>query len=156
MKTCSRCGVDKGIEEFYKRAATEDGLAYSCKVCSSRYQRERRLQFPEKVLAQNLKSILVYKLRYPGKIEQRDRERHLKQLYGLSLDEYNSLLASQSGVCALCGGGSGQRRFAVDHCHSTGKVRGLLCRACNTGLGLFKDSPALLEKGAAYLRKGTS
>ncbi len=68
--------------------------------------------------------------------------------YGLSDADYDALLARQRGVCANC---KRNRRLGVDHCHATGKVRGLLCGNCNRGLGLFHDDPELLRAAAAYL-----
>jgi hypothetical protein len=81
------------------------------------------------------------------------RKKNLKRLYGINLDQFNELKSSQNAMCAICGtkepGGTGE--FAVDHCHSTGSVRGLLCMHCNTGLGKFNDNPAALRKAADYL-----
>jgi len=79
----------------------------------------------------------------------------LKRKYGITLEQYEKLLADQGGVCAVCGGphvGVGGR-YHVDHDHRTGVVRGLLCGTCNTGLGQFKDDPVVLEKAISYLKK---
>lgn len=80
----------------------------------------------------------------------------LKSDYGLTLEEYELILASQGGVCAICGTdkirGFG-KRLAIDHCHDTGKVRGILCGNCNRGVGHFANDPALLEAAAVYLRR---
>ncbi len=80
--------------------------------------------------------------------------RHQLRQYGMTLDDYDAMLAAQGGVCAICGsaepGGSGGR-FAVDHDHATGDVRGLLCAKCNTGLGLFGDDVPRMVKGIVYL-----
>lgn len=73
--------------------------------------------------------------------------------YGLTMDDYESILASQKGVCAICGMPPGRRPLSVDHCHDTGAVRGLLCHSCNTGIGFLKDSVDLLKKAAKYLNK---
>lgn len=83
------------------------------------------------------------------------KDRHLKRQFGISLEEYNALVQSQGGLCALCGKAcpSG-RSLAVDHCHSTHEVRGLLCMNCNNGLGRFKDNPELLRRAAQYLEEG--
>jgi Recombination endonuclease VII len=72
--------------------------------------------------------------------------------FGLTIADYESLLLKQSGVCAICRMlcKSG-RRLAVDHCHKTGAVRGLLCGSCNHGLGRFNDSPERLRAAANYL-----
>jgi len=71
---------------------------------------------------------------------KRIRNRQLQNTYGISLDDYNELLALQSGKCAICG--KHQSKFSyplhVDHDHKTGKVRGLLCSGCNGGLGHFE------------------
>ena|ERR1700730_4342225 len=80
------------------------------------------------------------------------RRRRLKRQYGISLEEYERLLALQNGACAICRRKS-KRMLCVDHCHKTGRVRGLLCVRCNTGLGLYKDDPSLMRRGADYLER---
>ncbi len=79
----------------------------------------------------------------------------LRKKFGIGLDEYYAMHEAQGGKCKLCGREemTRQRRLAVDHCHTTGKVRGLLCHHCNTGLGNFNDSVELLHKAVAYLRE---
>lgn len=71
-----------------------------------------------------------------------NQERHLWHTYKLTLEQYDSLLEAQDGACAMCDTSDplGQGNFHVDHCHETGAIRGLLCHACNTGLGLLGDS----------------
>ena len=87
--------------------------------------------------------------------KERIRDNYLRRTFGISLKEYNDLLALQNNVCELCGGSPvvKDKGFAVDHCHKTGKIRALLCRGCNVGIGNLKDDPELLEKAAAYIRK---
>lgn len=74
-------------------------------------------------------------------------------LYGLTPDQYDELLASQEGRCAICRtetpGGKGG--WHVDHDHATGKVRGLLCDNCNNGLGRFADDPIRIQRAIDYL-----
>jgi hypothetical protein len=79
---------------------------------------------------------------------------NLKRRYGITLEQYEAMLAAQGGTCALCPtptpGGKG--RFHVDHCHDTGKVRGLLCMRCNTGIGCLNHNTDTLLKAVAYLK----
>lgn len=79
----------------------------------------------------------------------------LKRYYGITLEEYDLLLEKQGYKCAICGIDKAEnvKSFAVDHCHKTGKVRGLLCHKCNIGLGHFDDSSNLLIKAVSYLTK---
>lgn len=79
------------------------------------------------------------------------RKTELKKKYGITPQEYEQRLASQGGVCAICKQPPAGKDHAVDHCHSTGAVRGILCSKCNTGLGQFQDSPELLLNAVAYL-----
>jgi len=75
--------------------------------------------------------------------------------HGSSVAEYDSLLLSQGGCCAICGAatpGNGNTNWCIDHDHDNGKVRGLLCVKCNPGLGFFQDDVGLLQKAIAYLR----
>ena len=83
----------------------------------------------------------------------------LKKRFGISLKEYQVLLENQNHVCAICSQPEQSidhrtkkpRALAVDHCHTTGKIRGLLCSDCNTGLGLFQDSKIFLMNAIKYL-----
>lgn len=73
--------------------------------------------------------------------------------YGITPQQYNQILLSQGGGCAICKGRPKLKEaLPVDHCHTTGRVRGLLCSNCNRGLGCFKDSPALLVAAVSYLK----
>lgn len=90
----------------------------------------------------------------PDKAKSHD----LKKQFGIDLEEYNVMLEAQNGVCAICGktnddyDAKGAPRFMpVDHCHTTGKIRAILCGPCNRALGGFKDDPELLCKAAAYV-----
>lgn len=86
------------------------------------------------------------------------RASKLKRKYGLSIEEYKDKLVSQGHACKICGAKTAQesnpnREFAVDHCHITGKVRGLLCIKCNTGIGMFNDNTELLISAYNYLKE---
>jgi hypothetical protein len=92
----------------------------------------------------------------------RERKYRIQKQYGLSPERYEAMLAAQGGRCAICGTSEPRLNsnavyyctfsFHVDHCHETGKVRGLLCSRCNVGLGSFEDDVELLERAVAYLR----
>jgi len=76
--------------------------------------------------------------------------------YGISQEDYERMLAEQGGVCAICGGDGKEGRFGmlhVDHCHKTGKVRGILCDSCNLALGKFRDDPKVLRRAAEYVER---
>ncbi len=79
----------------------------------------------------------------------------LMDRYGITLDDYDRMLAEQGGACAICGGGPeggpATKNYSVDHCHETGLVRGLLCSSCNIGLAKFRDRPELLIAASDYL-----
>lgn len=87
--------------------------------------------------------------------KEKQKNRALRNTYGITLTEYNAMLAKQDNKCAICGNTAilEHRAFHVDHCHTSGKIRGILCNGCNAGLGHFKDDPLILEKAAAYIRK---
>jgi len=99
------------------------------------------------------------KKRYKGDIALKMRSYDLKAKYGISWDEYVALYNKQEGTCQICSGfinliADKSDRFhtaRVDHCHTTGKVRGLLCDYCNKGLGFFRDNPVNLQKAIDYL-----
>lgn len=86
--------------------------------------------------------------------QRRRRRLELQERFGISLEEYEALERKQGGRCAVCGGvylRKGHRFAAVDHCHTTGIVRGLLCYRCNLGIGQLQDDPVILRAAISYL-----
>ena len=74
------------------------------------------------------------------------------KMYDLTPQAYADMLKTQGGACAICGNGMARdARLCVDHCHKTGKARGLLCDKCNRAIGLLGDDPILLRKAITYL-----
>lgn len=93
---------------------------------------------------------------HPEEWERHRRRSWLKRKYGITPEQYDDLLAAQGGVCAICGDPSEDSRgyrMHVDHCHDTGRVRGILCGPCNRGLGNFEDDVDRLLAAVAYLRE---
>ena len=91
------------------------------------------------------------------KIKLHKQEYELKRKYGITLKERNILLQKQNNKCKICSLKFNENIFklkaCVDHCHETEKVRGLLCRTCNAGLGYFKDNIKELTKAINYLKE---
>ena len=83
---------------------------------------------------------------------ERNRRYNLKKLYGVTPEQVDAMRVAQDGACAICRETlMGGRQEAVDHCHRSGRVRGILCKDCNTGIGHLRDSPELMRRAAAYL-----
>lgn len=105
----------------------------------------------------------TYMREYSRKMRATNPDYHksftLKRRYGITLDQYNEMLSAQDGVCDICAKPEANEikgsvvSLAVDHDHTTGAVRALLCSACNTALGLFNDDQELLTKAVAYLKR---
>lgn len=83
-------------------------------------------------------------------IRQREKRRARLRKYGLTTAQFDFMVAKQGGKCKIC---KKARKLVVDHCHDTGKVRGLLCSPCNLGLGSFKDDPDALREAASYIEE---
>ena len=81
------------------------------------------------------------------------RNAYLKWKYGITLEMYNSLFEEQKGLCAICFEEPKKQNLGVDHDHVSGKIRGLLCSTCNSGIGLFKEDTLLLKKAIEYISK---
>jgi hypothetical protein len=121
LQTCKTCLETKPITEFFKHPASKFGRRKTCKSCSY------------------------------NKIDA--RAKRLKMHYGITLQEYNEMFNRQNGCCAICKTHQSDLTvsLAVDHCHGTKKVRGLLCYNCNSGLGRFKDNISFLQEAINYL-----
>jgi len=101
----------------------------------------------------SLESKLAYFKAWRKNKEEYIRDKEYQKRFGITLAEYNEMLIRQGGVCAICESSPGRRRLEVDHCHATGKVRGLLCEICNRALGHFQDSPKIFRSAAEYLER---
>lgn len=83
---------------------------------------------------------------------RRSRDLYLRRNYGIGLDGHDALLTAQGGACAICKQAPSDRgSLHVDHCHTTGRVRGLLCTHCNRGVGGFRDNPQWCQFASKYL-----
>lgn len=89
---------------------------------------------------------------------EQKRDTFLRNYYGITLAEYNLILESQGFRCAICKDDNikigRKKEFYVDHDHATGRVRGILCHGCNSGIGMFKESLSIIESAAEYMKKG--
>jgi Recombination endonuclease VII len=93
-------------------------------------------------------------LRWRQKNREHMRSRYLKAAIGITMDDKRQMLAAQNGLCKICGIQlETMRKANVDHCHKSGRVRGVLCYHCNVGIGFLRDNPETCEKAAAYLRE---
>lgn len=146
QKQCTRCGLVKPFEDFPEDKRMLSGRQSACRACARERSAQWREKNPERYEA----------LKKQGRSERQKLRRfevHLQQTYEMTLVDYQEILARQNGLCAVCrnlhvGRGS---RLHVDHCHETGRVRGLLCGNCNTAIGLLKEDPALFEAAVRYL-----
>lgn len=95
------------------------------------------------------------KAKYRAANKERSKSNELRRQYGISLEQYNDLLLAQDGVCAICKEPEKRQRYslAVDHCHKTKKVRGLLCRVCNTAIGSLNDDIDRARRMVLYLER---
>lgn len=132
MIRCPKCGEDKPADEFASDRTQRSGRNGYCRACRAAWAREHRRRDPAA-----------------------DHRARLRRRYGITPEQYDTMLAEQGGRCAICRtdqpGGNGNRTFHVDHDHDSGAVRGLLCSECNTGLARFRDDPHLLTAAVWYL-----
>lgn len=158
-RICRTCGEEKEIEKFKKESRIrKDGTrayTWKCKKCENRRKYLRRISTPES-LAKFKAQIEMRKKRSaladPEKYKLRYRLMSVKRTYGLEKDVYLGMLEAQENKCLICEREEGYR-LCVDHCHATGKVRGLICIQCNTGIGQFKDDPELIKRALDYLTR---
>lgn len=95
-------------------------------------------------------NVKLWRKKYPAKDAKHKRIYSLKKDFGLTEKDYDNLFEKQNGRCAICMKTS-ERRLDVDHCHTTGKIRGLLCNQCNQALGLLKDDPLIIKAALEYV-----
>ena len=121
-RTCRTCSIEKPIEEYYISNTGTKGQVYRRTICKPCYS-------------------------------ENECNRHIKKRYNMDVSDYDKLLEEQGSACAICETTEpqGQGRFHIDHNHTTGEVRGLLCHSCNSGIGHLQDSPVILAEAIKYL-----
>lgn len=153
MKTCVHCHESKPFDQFSKKKATADGLDYRCKACRAA---ERRAYYLDNREA-HIERAKQWKKDNPERWREiaRDYARRKRWgIYGITEEDFVRLMEACDGKCEVCSVELDESvGVAVDHDHSTGAVRGMLCGPCNRGIGLLKDDPARLDAAAAYLRR---
>ncbi|MEU1851601.1 endonuclease VII domain-containing protein [Streptomyces sp. NPDC019990] len=175
-KQCSKCEWDLPPAAFARDENRRDGLQVHCRECVAKYSAahyRRRREAMGKPVREQVDVPTGHKLcRTCGEIKPHSewhrnaaasdglstrckacravqgRQGHLKRKYGLTEAERDGLIASRGGVCCICLSAVPEH---VDHCHGTGRVRGVLCFSCNAALGQFKDRPDAIRRAAAYV-----
>jgi hypothetical protein len=166
-KRCRLCGALKPLAEFYTAHECIDGHRGECRTCfqaqalaraeANPALREIARERARKWLEDNPERKRAYNRAYAeaGKKGASDRRSHLKRHFGITPEDYNRMLAEQGGGCAVCGDPPGATALHVDHCHDSGRVRGLLCFRCNSALGNLRDDPTIVMAEWCYLTRHT-
>lgn len=142
MKLCSGCNLIKPWEDYNLSRTQSHGHQSRCKDCLKKRRAEMSAQL-------RIKAKAFYRAN-KKKHAAAGRKNHLRRKFGISLAQYDAMLARQYGCCAICRQPEGERRFCVDHDHTTGAVRCLLCDRCNRLIGLAGENSQLLCNAAAY------
>ena len=129
LKYCNKCKIKKELTEFYKCIKGQYGRRSQCKIC------EHDADLKRSQTDKTINKILISK-------------------YGITLKEYNKMVEQQNNKCAICKNEykEGNKKLAVDHCHKTGKIRGLLCSNCNPALGFLKEDLNIIKNLVRYIK----
>ena len=158
MKSCRTCDESKPLDEFYKRSS---GSRFrDCKACVLTSRRARYEQDGAtlrarvaRYQAENPDVVRACRRRYDesSKRTAATRRAYLKREYGITPAQFDAMLVSQGGACAICRETDPGKTWCVDHDHLSGAVRGILCWHCNVGLGHFRDDALALLAAVEYL-----
>ena len=145
MKRCSCCTEFKPLGAFQKNRSTKDGYQSRCRECRSGEPRKRT------------QADLEYLAEWRRNNPEKRKNQYLKYNFGMSIDDWYALYDKQGGKCAICSEAYPREPLKqglhVDHCHGTGKIRGLLCGQCNKALGLFRENSATIASAITYLEE---
>jgi rubrerythrin len=171
LKTCTHCKEELSQTDYYRKCDTFDQLTSWCKQCINKRQHKWRQNNPKhntqyhmtnKQQIAKRKKITNFVRYYHKNGYLKSRANMLKREYGITIEEYDTMLLEQNHVCWICqkpesfvsNKANGKVDcLRVDHNHYTGQVRGLLCSHCNFGLGHFRDDIKLLKEAIKYLKR---
>ena len=161
-KVCLKCKQELPTSEFWDSKDGKNGLQSQCKKCKTKYVRKWRKENRERIAEQQK----LYRMKNRDKIRGQARERgsseeyrelHRRQClmrcYGLTPEQHKQFYINQNGCCAICRESIPYDKICVDHSHETERVRGLLCRKCNSGIGLLGDTVEGLRRAVEYLKE---
>lgn len=168
-RICSKCKEMKPVEEFRKSKRVADGYNRHCNACQLSYVEKWQsqhvpLESKRCSTCKEVKTIDLFnrdrntKNGYTSRCKQclianaKSKEyfldMHRRRTYGITSADYDRMERNQNGKCAIC---RAKGNLHIDHCHTTGKVRGLLCCRCNLAIGSFRDDPHIVRQAAIYL-----
>lgn len=168
-RVCNSCKEIKNLNLFFKQKKGKYGHTATCKECCKIKEREKynsseatrliKKTSYAKYRLNNLEKRREYNRAWEASNKDKCKNTRLKKTFGITLDQYNSMLNNQNGVCAICKNPETAlytdnktiKNLAIDHCHKTGNIRGLLCSRCNTGIGHFKENLDYLNNAIDYL-----
>ncbi|SRR6266568_4002078 len=127
-RPCTKCGETDSAKFYYRKGGKEYRISTCIACCKARQNKEQRAKI--------------------------SRKSTLKE-HGVTIEQYETMFIAQKGVCKICGKEETTKKgsLSVDHCHETGKVRGLLCRKCNLGIGFLQHDKELLTRAITYLQE---
>lgn len=141
-KICSNCRRVFSLDRFQKNRTKADGLQEACRKCvnqrSKEYRKKNRTRINESQRKYNH--------------SERGWSARLKHAYGITLKKHKQIYLKQNGCCGICGKAVAYNKIDTDHDHELGKIRGLLCRTCNMGLGYFEDNLKGVMRAVRYLQ----
>lgn len=164
-KTCTRCSRTQEVGNFHRSASTRDGVRSWCRDCvrEDNRVRQRLSRGAPADLGLSTRECLACQTSFePWRRDQVYCSKRscgswsasLMAKYGITAAEYSAIVANQGGGCAICRAPRRGRRLVVDHDHTTGRVRGVLCSRCNSAIGLLEDNFTRAKAAADYLSTG--
>lgn len=145
--TCTGCGLVKEITQFYIKKSSRKGYASQCKTCQEKYWETDDYKQKHSERAKQW-----YKTPRGKRVWLNS---YYRRHFGITIEEYERLLSEQNSRCGICETEkcATGKSFAVDHDHTTGRVRGLLCKKCNLALGFLEDDTSRMQRAINYMRK---
>jgi hypothetical protein len=150
-KICYKCNTEQPLNQFTKDKYSKDNHSGLCKACTAIKRKAWNTQNPGVTVAASKR----WTEENPEKAKRIRRNSWLKHSYGITQDQYDEMLRLQNNQCAICQRPQSDmiRKFCVDHNHTTGEVRDLLCPECNSLIGMAKENKDILLKAISYIEK---
>lgn len=170
---CKECKILQPLDNFNKNSAYKHGREHRCRKCQCKvkFNREykgrkgtyklKAIEYPDGTKLCSTCNIKKNKNEFSYTSRRKlkawckkcGNKQHQRYIFNLSKEEYLELYNKQNGVCKICKNRDNDRELAVDHCHTTNKIRGFLCGKCNKALGLVNDNTELLKEMIKYLEE---